>query len=79
MMLWFFNGSAGPPRFIGIHCDQRPADCQLVVLYPDGSEETEHFEDSHTLLDAAKKLGKDLNSLGWAPCPTASGVARRES
>jgi hypothetical protein len=79
VMLWFFNGSVGPPRFIGIHCDQRPADYQLVVLYPDGSEETEHFEDSNTLLDAAKKLGKDLSSLGWESCPTASGVARRES
>jgi hypothetical protein len=78
-MLWFFNGSVGPPRFIGIHCDQRPADYQLVVLYPDGSEETEHFEDSNTLLDAAKKLGKDLSSLGWESCPTANGVARRES
>ncbi|MDA1091737.1 MAG: hypothetical protein O3A25_00490 [Acidobacteria bacterium] len=79
MMLWFFNGSSGPPRFIGIHCDQRPEDYQLIVLYPDGSEETEHFEDSHTLLDAAKKLGKDLSRLGWEACPTAAGAVRRES
>ena len=79
MTLWFFNGSAGPPRFIGIHCDRRPRDYQLVVLYPDGTKETEHFGDSDTLLDAAKKLGKDLSSLGWEPCPTASAVARRES
>ena len=52
---------------------------QLVVLYPDGSEETERFEGQHELLDAARELGKDLSSLGWEPCPTAAAVARRES
>ena len=70
---------AGLPRFIGIHCDQGSETCQLLVLYPDGSEESERFEDSSTLLDAAKKLGKDLSSLGWEPCPTATTIARRES
>ncbi len=79
MMLWFFNGAAGPPRFIGIHCDQCPDDYQLLVLYPDGSEETERFDDPTALIDAAKKLGKGLSSLGWEPCPTATGVTRRES
>ncbi len=79
VMLWFFNSVLGPPRFIGIHCDQRPKAYQLVVLYPDGSEESERFDDSSELIDAAKKLGKDLSSLGWEPCPTASTVGRRES
>lgn len=79
VMLWFFNSTSGLPRFIGIHCDRRPDAYQLVVLYPDGSEESERFNDSSELLDAAKKLGKDLNSLGWEPCPTAATVARRES
>ncbi len=79
VMLWFFNRVAGLPRFIGIHCDRGSETCQLLVLYPDGSEESERFEDSSTLLDAAKKLGKDLSSLGWEPCPTATTIARRES
>ena len=35
VMLWFFNRTAGPLRFIGIHCDKRPDDYKLVVLYPD--------------------------------------------
>jgi len=78
VMLWFFNRAAGPPRFIGIHCDQRPKDYKLVVLYPDGSEETERFDDASELIEAARKLGKDLSSLGWEPCPTAT-VATRES
>ncbi|HJN44027.1 MAG: hypothetical protein CL477_11660 [Acidobacteria bacterium] len=78
-MLWFCNRVTAPPRFVGIHCDQRPDAYQLVVLYPDGSEEAERFEDPTELLDAAKKLGKDLSSLGWEPCPTASTVTRRES
>ena len=79
VMIWFFNSASGLPRFIGIHCDRRPDACQLVVLYPDGSEESERFDDSSELLDAAKKLGSDLSRLGWEPCPTASTVARRES
>ena len=79
VMLWFFNSVSGLPRFIGIHCDRRPDANQLVVLYPDGSEESEHFDDTSELLDAAKKLGKDLSSLGWEPCPTATTLARRES
>lgn len=79
VMLWFFNSVTGLPRFIGIHCDRRPDANQLVVLYPDGSEESEHFDDSSELLDAAKKLGKGLSSLGWEPCPTATTLARRES
>ena len=79
VMLWFFNRVAGLPRFIGIHCEQRSEAYQLVVLYPDGSEESERFADSSKLLDAAKKLGKDLSSLGWEPCPTATTVARLES
>ena len=79
VMLWFFNGISGLPRFIGIHCDRRPDAYRLVVLYPDGSEESERFDDSSTLLAAANKLGSDLSSLGWEPCPTATPVARRES
>ena len=79
VMLWFFNSVSGPPRFIGIHCDRGPDAYELVVLYPDGSEESECFDDSSELLDAARKLGKDLSSLGWEPCPTATTVARRES
>ncbi len=79
LMLWFFNSISGLPRFIGIHCDRRPDAYQLVVLYPDGTEESERFNDSSKLLDAAKKLGKDLSSLGWEACPTATTVARRES
>ena len=79
VMLWFFSRVEGSPRFIGIHCDQHLDAYQLVVLYPDGSEESERFEDSSELLDAAKKLGKDLSSLGWEPCPTVSTLVRRES
>ena len=79
LMLWFFNRTQGPPRFIGIHCDRRPEACELLVLYPDGSQESEQFDDASALVDAAKKLGKDLSSLGWELCPTVTTVTRRES
>lgn len=75
-MLWFFNRAAGSPKFIGIHCDKRPDDYKLVVLYPDGSEDTERFDDAGELIEAAKKLGSDLSNLGWEPCPTASSITR---
>ena len=51
----------------------------MVVLYPDGSEESESFEDASALGDAARKLGKELSVLGWETCPTAASVSRRES
>lgn len=79
VMLWFFNGSVGPPRFIGIHCDNRPETYEMVVLYPDGSEESESFKDQTALQEAARKLGTDLSNLGWEPCPTATTVTPNES
>ena len=79
LMLWFFKAAEGPPRFIGIHCDSRPDACELVVLYPDGSEESERFDDLAALVDAARSLGRDLIRLGWEPCPAAATPARRES
>ena len=79
LMLWFFKAAGGPPRFIGIHCDPRPDACELVVLYPDGAEESEHFDDIAALVDAARSLGQDLIRLGWEPCPTAATPTRRES
>ena len=79
VMLWFFKAAEGPPRFIGIHCDSRPETCELVVLYPDGSEESEHYDDLAALTEAARKLGRDLVRLGWEPCPTAATPTRRES
>ena len=79
LMLWFFKAAEGPPRFIGIHCDSRPDACELVVLYPDGSEESEHFDDLPALVDAARSLGQDLIRLGWEPCPAAATPTRRES
>ena len=79
VMLWFCKAAAGPPRFIGIHCDSRPEACELVVLYPDGSEESEHYDDLAALTEAARKLGRDLMRLGWEPCPTAATPTRRES
>lgn len=78
-MLWFFNRGESTPRFIGIHCHQRTDACEMVVLYPDGSEESESFEDASALVDAARKLGKELSVLGWETCPTAASVSRRES
>ena len=79
VMLWFCNRVERPLRFIGIHCNQASDSYQLLVLYPDGSEEAERFEDASSMVDAAKKLGKDLARLGWEPCPTASAVTPRES
>ena len=79
VMLWFCNRVARPLRFIGIHCNRDSDSYELLVLYPDGSEEAECFEDASSMVDAAKKLGKDLARLGWEPCPTASAVAPRES
>ena len=79
VMLWFCTPDERPVRFIGIHCNQRSEAYELLVLYPDGSEEAERFDDASAMVDAAKRLGRDLASRGWEPCPTAAPEARRES
>ena len=63
-MVFFF---ARDSQFI--RCESRPADdgtgYELFVLYPDGREEIEHFEDTVDLNRRQQELQSSLLSAGW--------------
>jgi hypothetical protein len=52
-----------------IRCESRPADSgsgyELMVLYPDGREEIEHFDDTVDLNRRQLELETALISAGW--------------
>ena len=50
-MLWFSNVRASPPAFIGVRLTEKGGAPVLILLYPDGSQETEIFdhEDARSL------------------------------
>lgn len=52
-----------------IRCESRPSDSgsgyDLLVLYPDGREEVEHFEDPAALNRRQVELESSLLSAGW--------------
>ncbi|MGH9345629.1 MAG: hypothetical protein ACRD26_00035 [Vicinamibacterales bacterium] len=52
-----------------IRCESCPADgrsgYELVILYPDGREEIEHFDDTVELNQRQMQLEASLTSSGW--------------
>jgi hypothetical protein len=52
-----------------IRCESRRADAgggyELMVLYPDGREEIEHFDDTVNLNRRERELETSLTSAGW--------------
>lgn len=63
-MVFFFERQA---EFI--RCESRPADdgigYELMVLYPNGHEEIEHFDDTVDLNRRQRELESRLTSAGW--------------
>ena len=63
-MVFFFERQA---QFI--RCESGPADggagYELTVLYPDGREEIEHFDDTVKLNRRQQELESCLTSAGW--------------
>ena len=68
-MLWFSNGRASPPQFIGVRLTEKGGAPVLILLYPDGSKETETFDHEDALVEAAMKLHNELPMSGWRLCP----------
>jgi hypothetical protein len=63
-MVFFFERSG---QFI--RCESRPADdgksYELLVLYPDGTEALERYEDPEELNLRQRELEQELTSTGW--------------
>ena len=50
-MLWFSNVRASPPQFIGVRLTEKRGAPVLILLYPDGSQETEIFDHEDALVE----------------------------
>ena len=52
-----------------IRCESRPAEkgsgYELAVIYPDGREEIEHFDDPAELNRRQMELQSELTAVGW--------------
>ena len=63
-MVFFFERSG---QFI--RCESRPAErgngYELAIIYPDGHEEVEHFDDTVELNQRQRQLETELTSTGW--------------
>ena len=66
-MLWFSNVRASPPAFIGVRLTEKGGAPVLILLYPDGSQETEIFDHEDALVEGAMKLHNELLMSGWQP------------
>ena len=67
-MLWFSKALANPPQFMGVHYGRDVGRHVLFVMYPDGSQETEIFDDEAALVEGAMKLHDELIMRGWWLC-----------
>ena len=68
-MLWFSNVRASPPQFIGVRLTEKGGAPVLLLLYPDGSQESQIFDHEDALVDGAMKLHNELLMSGWQLCP----------
>lgn len=72
-MIWFFERQASRLLY-EIRRQVDGDDYELVVTFPDGSQEVEKFKDAVTLIERSHRLQESLMAEGWAP-PTTVRVA----
>jgi hypothetical protein len=75
-MIWFFERRDARLLY-EIRRQADGDDYELVVTYPDGRQEVEHFRDPHALIERSHQLQESLRSQGWEPPSTARGTASR--
>lgn len=78
-MMWFSNGLTSPTEFVGLHLGQDEGAFVLLVMYPDGSQATEIFNDEPTLVEGAIKLHDELIVRGWQPWAEPARLWANES
>ena len=64
---------------MGIHAGQERGSYVLLLMHPDGSQETEIFDDEDSLVEGAIKLQDNLIIHGWRPCPEPARLWVNES
>ena len=78
-MMWFSNPLVLPTQFIGVHVGQAEGTYVMLLMYPDGSQEAEAFDDEDALVEVAMKLHGELIIRGWQPWPEPARLWVNES
>jgi hypothetical protein len=75
-MIWFFERHDARLLY-EIRHQADGHDYELVVTFPDGSQEVEQFADPHALIERSQRLQDSLRAQGWEPPSSARAAAPR--
>jgi hypothetical protein len=75
-MIWFFERHDSRLLY-EIRRQADGNDYELVVTFPDGRQEIEHYDDPHALIERSQRLQDALRAQGWQPPTTARASAPR--
>ena len=75
-MIWFFERHEARLLY-EIRRQADGDDYELVVTFPDGRQEVEHFADAHALIERSQRLQETLREQGWEPPSNARGASPR--
>ena len=73
-MIWFFERHDSRLLY-EIRRQADGDDFELVVTFPDGRQEVEHYADPHALIERSQRLQDALKAQGWLPPATVRGAA----
>lgn len=74
-MIWFFERQTSRLLY-EIRRQVDGDDYELVVTFPDGRQEVEHFKDALSLIERSQRLQETLRAEGWMPPGPRSGMPR---
>jgi hypothetical protein len=75
-MIWFFERHESRLLY-EIRRQVDGDDYELVVTFPDGRQEIEHFADPHALIERSQRLQESLRAQGWLPPSSARAASPR--
>jgi hypothetical protein len=75
-MIWFFERHDSRLLY-EIRRQADGDDYELVVTFPDGRQEVEHYRDPHALIERSQRLQDALRAQGWVPPSTVRGAVPR--
>ena len=77
-MIWFFERHDARLLY-EIRRQADSDDYELVVTFPDGRQEVEHYADPHALIERSQRLQDMLRAQGWVSPSTARASNRPSS
>jgi hypothetical protein len=70
-MIWFFERHDARLQYEIRRQSDGPA-YELVITFPDGSQEIEQYDDSNAITRRSIRLERALTDAGWEPPPVGS-------